>query len=226
MAYALGYITADGNVLHDELARAYYLKITSTDLERLEYFKTLLGSAHPIRELPKSSKSAKRIYALRIGDKKLFDALVRLGMDEKKSLTMELPSIPKKYVSHYLRGYFDGDGCVFVEQSTGVRGQKIDKALRIIFTSGSKKFLEQLNDIIYKVLKIHKRILPMRRAFQIRYSTSDSIRLFTFMYATTAPGAMMQRKYESFKTYFDRRKDKVSKEVENVLEYLNGHVAK
>jgi intein-encoded DNA endonuclease-like protein len=29
-----------------------------------------------------------------------------------------LPKIPKKYLSHWLRGYFDGDGSIYLEQKS------------------------------------------------------------------------------------------------------------
>lgn len=226
MAYALGYISADGTVSHDSKVRAHYLKITSTDLERLKYFKSLLDAAHPIKELPKQSEHAKRIYALRVGDKKIVTALARLGIQQNKSLTMTLPEIPAEYFADYMRGYFDGDGCVYIEQTKGARGSIIDKAVRIIFTSGSRIFLEQLNERVCVTLGINKKVLRVRRAFQIRYGTSDSMQLFVYMYASAPQGALMRRKYVTFKKYFMRRQDKISKEVRSVLEYLDGPVVK
>lgn len=42
--------------------------------------------------------------------------LTKLGAKRNKSLTLEFPSdeiVPKKYKHHFIRGYFDGDGCIW-----------------------------------------------------------------------------------------------------------------
>jgi hypothetical protein len=40
----------------------------------------------------------------------------KLGGIKHKSLILEFPSfdiVPEKYMSHFIRGYFDGDGCIW-----------------------------------------------------------------------------------------------------------------
>jgi hypothetical protein len=59
-----------------------------------------------------SNGERKDRFILRIGNKNLYDSLVTLGLYPSKPLTIHTPSIPRKMVSHFVRGYFDGDGCV------------------------------------------------------------------------------------------------------------------
>jgi len=42
--------------------------------------------------------------------------LKKLGLTEKKSLTIRFPNIDDNYTSHFIRGVLDGDGCIFVSK--------------------------------------------------------------------------------------------------------------
>ena len=55
-----------------------------------------------------------------IRDKKMVDDLNKLGCVNNKSLILTFPSedqVPVKYLSHFIRGYFDGDGSLHFTQS-------------------------------------------------------------------------------------------------------------
>jgi intein-encoded DNA endonuclease-like protein len=112
MAYILGFIYADGNVVHTK-RDTWFLSIQITDKELLETIKKSIGSEHFIskRNLIEGNK---QLYRLQIGSKDMCQDLSILGIAEHKSLTMKIPTIPKHYFSHFLRGYFDGDGHVWV----------------------------------------------------------------------------------------------------------------
>lgn len=54
-------------------------------------------------------------YSICINRKKVVNDLIKLGCGLRKSLTLKFPSydiIPKHLFNHFLRGYFDGDGCI------------------------------------------------------------------------------------------------------------------
>lgn len=227
MAYILGYIYADGSLEDSPKIRGKYIRVTSIDKDRLEFIVKELGAEHPIRRLKKIQPSEKRRYFVRIGSKQLYESLHRFGLTPKKSLTVRMPIVPKKFLVHFVRGYFDGDGCVFVETALNPRKRKILKALRVIFTSGSKRFLIDLEKIMRKNFIVSKRkIIHAQRSCQIRYGTSDSVRLFTYMYRHVAVTEFMERKYTKFKSYFERRPERIDFEVKRVLQCMDGLVAK
>jgi hypothetical protein len=112
MAYLLGYLYADGSLENAPYIRGKYLRASSIDRELIENIKRELKSSHPIMRLKPTSNGGSVSFFIRIGDHALYDSLIVKGLAPNKSLTMDFPAVPKKYLFDFLRGYFDGDGCV------------------------------------------------------------------------------------------------------------------
>src|SRR3989344_5923597 len=110
MAYVLGFFVADGNMIRNKRG-AYFISIEITDKDILEKMKKAIGSTHKI-SIRKNQFPEKDSYRLQIGSKAMFNDLLKLGITPNKSKTIDLPEIPKNYFSDFLRGYFDGDGCI------------------------------------------------------------------------------------------------------------------
>lgn len=205
MAYVLGYLFADGSLDDVPQIRAKYMRVTSTDRDRIQLIRKLLSSKHTITKQILGGNRLPR-YILSIGSHRLYDALTSHGLTPHKSLTMELPSIPYQYFGAFVCGYFDGDGCVYVDtqksKSRGGLGR-----VTIIFTSGSRNFLQALHDILSKRKVVQGRGLYLhsnKRAYQLRYLTDDSANLFQLMYdGSRMKGLCLKRKYAIFSRYFD-----------------------
>ena len=105
MAYVLGYWYADGSMYLSE--RGSYLNVTSTDRDTIFKIKRWLNSQHIIREEKSVWSNRKNRFVLRIGNRRLYDSLLKLGLYPSKSLTIKLPYIPSEFLSHFARGYFD-----------------------------------------------------------------------------------------------------------------------
>jgi len=98
----------------------------------------------------------------------MYSDLINLGLHPRKSLTINLPDVPKRYMSHFIRGYFDGDGCINLYRNKNRKGTR----LTTIFVSGSKNFLISLNNFLKEngiVKETH--LYLQKRAFNLRYST-------------------------------------------------------
>jgi len=155
MAYVLGYWYADGSLENAEYIRGKYIRVTSVDLKTIEKIKKWFRSEHPIVVLlPTKLHPGKIRYFLRIGDHILYGDLIRLGLYPNKSLTIIFPKIPKDFLSDFVRGYLDGDGCVFFHSSPGITKKRIVKRLSVIFTSGSFDFLMGLCETLGKKLAL------------------------------------------------------------------------
>lgn len=210
MAYILGFLYADGSLEFSPKIRGKYLRISSTDYQHLHSVRNALESQHTLVKIRKKYDSHRDSWLLRIGNSVLFDSLTAFGLEPNKSLTMVLPSIPQSFLCSFVRGYFDGDGCVQVEKRTDTRGLRIPKRLRIIFTSGSKKFLSCLLanlsniDSVYKNGKIYTS--NINRAYRLVFPTSTSISLYTFMYTNADKDLLLKPKFDKFNEYFDYRK--------------------
>ncbi len=134
---------------------------------------------------------------------------------------MRFPSVPKTYLRDFIRGYFDGDGCVFLEEAAGKRQERIIKRLSIILTSESSQFLEEFKAILKKMGGIEGRIYQGNRAKQLRYFTKESIIIFPFMYKNvSSPDLYMRRKYVIFERYFSRRPTQANLAVRKILKNI------
>lgn len=205
MAYVLGYIFADGHVIDTPYNRAKYVCVTSADRDRIEAVKALLRSDHTILKVDKGGNH-KIVYQIKIGSHALFNGLAKYGVTTGKSLSLPFPFIPGKYRSHFIRGYFDGDGCASIERNR--RG--MIRRLQAIFTSGSKKFLQSLEEVLMEETGISSSRLvkhgSSKNAFQLRYSTRDSLRLFLYLYDTNMDTKLyLARKYAIFNEYLANR---------------------
>lgn len=204
MAYVLGYLYADGSMEDSPYIRGKYVRVTSTDRDRIETIKSLLESEHTIVCEVQNAQRKPR-FLLRIGSSRLFDVLVKIGITPRKSLTMKFPVVPNLYFGSFLRGYFDGDGCAHIDV---VHGKP--KRLLSIFTSGSKIFLEALHGRLSdEIGLIGNGLYPHGSTvdtYQLRYSTRDSLRLFNLMYPRGLNKKLrLQRKYDIFIRYLKLR---------------------
>ena len=119
-AYILGFICADGHV--DAKAHRIVIAIQENDVEILEKIKTALNSSHPIvkhiqKKNPYKNSSNKTLFqcSVSFNGKKLVAPLVQMGISGKKTYSLDgniIKYIPDELMRHFLRGYFDGDGCI------------------------------------------------------------------------------------------------------------------
>lgn len=110
-AYFLGFLYADGYI-HDK--RKYvYLTLQEDDKEILEKFQICLETNKPLLRIDRSNEpNTKTQWRLAITRKKIYNDLKRLGLYQKKSLTLtpDKLSFDENLIRHFIRGYFDGDG--------------------------------------------------------------------------------------------------------------------
>ena len=208
MAYVLGFWYADGSVEFSPAMRGKYIRVTCTDKEIVESIKFAMRSDHTIVTTRKG-KRYKDVHLLRIGSAALFDQLVRLGVVERKSTVITIPEVPRQFLMHFVRGYFDGDGCVYLEKN---KEKSNYKRMTTVFTSGSKIFLQQLHTKLCEVdsftesLKINSTYGEHALAYQLRFSTRDSMRLYRLMYSDGLDnGLYLTRKRKIFEEYLERR---------------------
>lgn len=116
-AYILGFLYADGNVNIKKNKNTISISLQEEDGYILELMRKEIGSEKPLEYLDYSNKSDfgyhyKNQYRLLIFNKHMCDTLINIGMVQNKSLVLEFPNIPKELYSHFIRGYFDGDGSI------------------------------------------------------------------------------------------------------------------
>ena len=164
MAYVLGYLYADGNVMDLPYMRAKYVSVTSIDIDSIKRIQAWLGSSHRIIERASQWEHGNKTYTLRIGSHALYDSLFHLGLRPRKSLTVTMPEIPSRYFMDFVRGYFDGDGCVYLEKITRKNGLiRPRNSARFLLQEVKPSWTNYLNCSI-RILKLStRRLLEVER---------------------------------------------------------------
>jgi len=106
------------------------------------------------------------------------------GILPNKARTIEFPSVPKQYMSHFIRAYFDGDGYV-----------KYEKCFMSI-VGGSKSFMKSLRDEIENN-GFETNFTEHDTHYRVYVSRRKTIKLFSnWLYENK--GLFLKRKYEEF----------------------------
>lgn len=155
-AYWLGFLMADGYNHEDK--NAVCLRLQAEDFEILEKFKTFLKSNAPIYTFYRTTKvnQLKREYKeVRVNSVHLCKQLAKLGCIQGKTYTLKYPtSIPDNLMNHFIRGYFDGDGCICVKKRNN---RKSPNSMNYQLTiTGREEFILCLQDWLVKETGINK----------------------------------------------------------------------
>ena len=192
MSYVLGFIAADGNICHS--GRAHTLHIACDDRDVIEKIKKVLDYSGPIYE--KNRFNSKISYSLRICDQIIFNDLQKVGISERKSLTL-LPKVHKAFTTDFLRGFFDGDGTVYLHNT------KYPSKLRVIFYTASKPMAKFIHSNLKNILKnthssnIQSKITKYKNPYYaISLGHKASCELYSKIYKNN--DLYMNRKYKKF----------------------------
>ena len=186
MAYVLGFFAADGSMVRNNRG-AHFIEFNITDRIVLEHIQRVTGSNHALTERKGDSRANpnwKPIYRLQIGSKSWFNDLVVLGLTQNKSKTLIFPPVPPEYLGPFVRGYFDGDGCVYFKQHWSAERERMIWIFLSMFTSGSKSFLESLHTRLKLYGVVGGRISKKERGYDLVFSRNDSLALYRLMYNT------------------------------------------
>lgn len=201
MAYVLGYFAADGTMFENKRG-GRYIEFHSTDKCLIEMTRLALKSNHRIgiRIPTLKQKDHKIAYRLQIGSKMIFSNLTALGFVQNKSNVLALPHIPKRYLGDFVRGYFDGDGCVYFKKHQA-KDRKVPRyVFATRFTCGSRAFLVSLlENLKSRGVKGGLVMEKYNSGYELVFSHRDSIALFHLMYNTVPDdGLYLARKFQKY----------------------------
>lgn len=181
-AYWLGFLYADGYVNDRQIE----LTLKAEDLEHIKKFKAFTKSEHKI-----SYRKEINAYRITICSPKIALDLMNLGCTQAKSLTLTFPTkeqVPEHLVHHFMRGYFDGDGCISYGQ-----GQ-----YRLCIL-GTDIFLDKYEDYILNTLNRTNRNKRKYNglASSIQYAGTEQVyKIYNFLYKNAT--IYLERKYNKF----------------------------
>lgn len=199
-AYWLGFLYADGcinEIFRDGKPKGMTLEVSlsSKDETHLEKFLNDIESNVTIRK--KIVKLNGKKYDCRrvtICCTKMCRDLIKLGCTPRKSLTLTFPNdsiVSKKLLNHFIRGYFDGDGCVYFNDIT--------RTMKVILV-GTKDILENIGHCLFENgIPVLNRIQAKGKAYEsfiYGYDVMNMVYNYLYMNSTV----YLDRKYIKFNT--------------------------
>jgi len=182
MAYVLGYIWIAGAVENSKTSHKLILRCSTKDEQVILYVRQCLGSQHKIyHQLAEfrdgvNYEPKTRVY---IPSKLLVERLMELGVQPRKShLDLPFPEVPVQHLSHFVRGYLDGDDWAPSVKVTGRSNCSIS-------FQGTRRFIEGLRTSIIQVTGVTWKDLDKRRkdfGYVMWTGKEDLSKLATFLY--------------------------------------------
>ena len=196
-AYIFGFLWADGAIYTS--AHKIKLDLHKDDLEILEKIKSELKWTGKIASIINKKGQSYRpeesvSYRIALTNKEIVEALSQKGMKPHRE-TSHLPRrfIPEKYLLDFIRGYFDGNGCI----SFQITEKNTLKNLTVSICGGSA-IIHDIGEILIKKYKLRIRYYPRRKSNPYNdtlYIASQQDRLYFLNLIYENSSLRLQRKY-------------------------------
>lgn len=203
-AYVLGFICADGCVYVKGRSSMCRITQTASDRSLLEEIRDRIAPNGKVLEfVPISRYPNTQIAAcLNLYSKQIPQDLIRLGCTSNKSASLRLPTkdqVPSRLMSHFLRGYFDGDGSIsYGNYEPGKR-----RPIAQIGFSTSKTFCEDLQGWLRDTLDIGscfytKKGNRTNAGFSLKICGNKQVTTFMDYIYRDSPSIWLKRKREKY----------------------------
>lgn len=215
-SYLLGFWWADGYISFRKDSRRVnsfrtVFGFVNTDLELMEKIGAIVGR-HPKIHTP-NSKTRSQCYYINAQSKEVFDWLYSMTRTVRKSSChTSLPDVPNHLFHHFIRGFFDGDGSIFVKKYENRHGRE-SRSLCTAFSAGldTGTFLEDMADRIRAFVPLGVKKVTAGTSRKLQFNQRDSRLLCEWMYRDAT--IFMKRK----KTVWDSFDKKKAAESEKYL---------
>lgn len=179
-AYILGFLYADGYNSDKQVV----ISQLEQDVDILEKINKALDADNQIKRKLQSTNN-KTVCQLCYSSIDMCADLTNLGCFRNKSLACTFPTfLDKSLIRHFIRGYFDGDGCVWigkrkimtVKDKTRPSGFRERIVQNVKFTiTGNMIFINSLQDELVQMLGFKKTKLNFSKAKNANNSTCDKV---------------------------------------------------
>ena len=221
-AYLLGLHASDGSV--DETRKTFRMSVSEQDVETINLYKTFISNNAKIYRYEggvvhgRKNKIYKQppFISIDITSSELVKSLVDLGFGYKKTYCeLHLPKINQELIKHFIRGYFDGDGCItcWYVGAKGNRKERVRAKFDVV--SKTKSILQEIQNI-FRLEGIKTQINYLKRDDMYRLCTSSKtqiIKIFNYLYSDS--NFYLSRKYNKFYHYVNTEVTQLITEYRN-----------
>lgn len=186
-AYWLGFLFADGALNQNNKSYNIELSLKIEDSSHVKKFAKAINK----------NKITDKVYRTRciLGSKHMFDTLISYGCTTRKSLTLKFPNIDifkdKCLIRHFIRGYFDGDGCISYSNKK--------HTYPIVCVLGTKDFLDGIQKIYNSNHKYANANKDQEITKQLSFAGSSAINFMSWLYKDST--IYLERKFNRYKEF-------------------------
>lgn len=223
-AYLLGFYAADGNI--NEKRKTFRIHLQKQDSELVYLYKDIISPdarTFTVEEHKTTGRNGQEVnahesFGVDITSAKLCTDLVNLGIGYNKSYSdLHIPEIPESLVRHFIRGYFDGDGCITIwlskekGKSDRVRG-KFD-----ICAKSASILNEFIKFFATHDIKINLNYLKRDDMYRITTSSKKELeKIYNMLYKDS--NFYLSRKFNKFDHYVNTEVTQLIAEYRNAQE--------
>ena len=223
-AYLLGFYAADGNI--NEKRKTFRIHLQKQDSELVYLYKDIISPdarTFTVEEHKTTGRNGQEInahesFGVDITSAKLCTDLVNLGIGYNKSYSdLHIPEMPESLIRHFIRGYFDGDGCITIwlskekGKSDRVRG-KFD-----ICAKSASILNEFIKFFATHDIKINLNYLKRDDMYRITTSSKKELeKIYNMLYKDS--NFYLSRKFNKFDHYVNTEVTQLIAEYRNAQE--------
>jgi hypothetical protein len=195
MSYTLGFFCADGHLATHKSFLC--IQLHRKDQYILENFMKFMHYDGQIYDYGKRTT-----VSLHISSKEITKDLMNFGLTRHKSQELRwIEQIPEEYISHFIRGYFDGDGHVGLAQAHNPNDKKL-----IIKIVSTLQFIGKLKIEFEK--HYGSECGSIRNAetyFELIYTGPNHTKSFLdWIYKDSTEETRLKRKYDIYSSYINK----------------------
>jgi|ERR1035437_2809702 hypothetical protein len=192
--YVAGFAAADGNIFHDKRSNTsmFCIGLAKKDREHLTKIKNAIEFSGPILDYEYDVIRPSCRMAIYCSKPLIKDLAINFNVVPRKTFIYEFPErlINHSMVNHFIRGYFDGDGCFYVNKKNMVTFELL----------GTKLFLESVQLILERECELNSKIIvrKIKNIYRLRYSAKNMVsKICKFLYKDS--NILLQRKWDKIK---------------------------
>jgi intein-encoded DNA endonuclease-like protein len=210
-AYFLGLMYADGCM--DKNFEKVIITLAEKDRDILDKLNNLIFDGkrklyyRPKMKMENGSKYTRQgRYTLVLSNQSITKQLFKKGLKPQKSLNLDFPPekvVPDNLFHHFIRGYFDGDGCLYTCHRPYQTKRGIKKYHHFSWEIVSSHiFCEKMRLFLEKKLNITLNMLKKEKISSLKSTKIKNVsKILNYIYKDAT--IFLNRKYEKYKFFLD-----------------------
>lgn len=171
-AYFLGFLYADGSI-NDE--GEITLSQAEQDKEIVFKFANVLGKDLSVKTFKDKRPNRQTSYHVNVRSIHMANMLAKHGCSPRKTFIIKFPNfLEAAFIKHFIRGYFDGDGCLSINTRNRKGRGKDNKHLVVSSRPGCDFTIVSTMEFVSEVKKIFEREIDINCHITKRHKNRDN----------------------------------------------------